>query len=66
MKYYVYQLIDPTSQLPFYIGKGSGDRAWSHNEFKDGNENPYKDRYIKKLHDQNLEPVVDIVKYFDD
>lgn len=66
MKYYVYQLIDPTSQLPFYIGKGSGDRAWSHNEFKDGNENPYKDRYIRKLHDQNLEPVVNIVKYFDD
>ena len=66
MKYYVYQLIDPTSQLPFYIGKGSGDRAWSHNEFKDGNENPYKDRYIRKLHDKNLEPVVNIVKYFDD
>jgi hypothetical protein len=66
MKYYVYKLIDPILNLPFYIGKGSGNRAWSHNEFKDGNENPYKDRYIKKLHDQNLEPIVDIVQYFDD
>lgn len=65
MKYYVYQLLDPVSKLPFYIGKGSGDRAWTHNEFKDGNENPHKDRYIRKLHNQNLEPIVDIVKYFD-
>lgn len=65
MKYYVYQLIDPASNTPFYIGKGTSNRAWSHNNFKDGNENPYKDRYIKKLHSQNLEPIIDIVKYFD-
>lgn len=66
MKYYVYQLIDPTTKKPFYVGKGSGDRAYSHNKFKDGNKNPHKDRYIKKLHQQGLEPIVDIVKYFDD
>lgn len=65
MKYYVYQLIDPNTNLPFYIGKGSGNRAYMHNKFKDGNQNPYKDRYIKKLHQQGLEPVVDIVQYFD-
>lgn len=64
--YYVYQLIDPRSNKPFYVGKGSGDRAYTHNKFKDGNENPYKDRLIKKLHQQGLEPVVDIVKYFGD
>lgn len=66
MKYYVYQLLDPDTNSPFYIGKGSGNRAWSHNLFKDGNENPYKDRYIKKLHSQNQEPIVQILKYFDD
>jgi hypothetical protein len=65
MKYYVYQLIDPVLNKPFYIGKGSKNRAWSHNEFKDGNENLYKDRYIKKLHSQNLKPIVDIIEYFD-
>lgn len=62
--YYVYQLIDPRNNKPFYIGKGSGNRAYSHNQFKDGNENPYKDRVIRKLHEQGLEPIVKIIKYF--
>ena len=29
-QYYVYSLIDPTTSLPFYIGKGCGDRAYMH------------------------------------
>lgn len=65
MKYYVYQLIDPRSNKPFYIGKGTKNRAWSHNKYSDGNRNPYKDRYIAKLHSQDLEPIVDIIKYFE-
>lgn len=64
MKYYVYQLLDPITSKPFYIGKGTGDRAWTHNDFKDGNGNLYKDRYIRKLHRRDLVPIVDIVKYF--
>lgn len=64
MKYYVYQLLDPITSKPFYIGKGTGDRAWTHNDFKDGNGNLYKDRYIRKLHQHGLTPTVDIVKYF--
>lgn len=64
MKYYVYQLIDPITNNPFYIGKGSSDRAWTHNKFKDGNENPYKDRFIRNLHNQNLEPIVKIISHF--
>lgn len=65
MKYYVYQLIHPKTNEPFYIGKGTNDRAYTHNEFKDGNDNPYKDRVIQKLHREGLKPVVDIVKYFE-
>jgi len=64
--YYVYQLIDPRNNKPFYIGKGKGNRAYSHNQFKDGNENPYKDRVIRRLHEQGLEPIVEIVNYFND
>lgn len=28
--FYVYQLVDPRNGLPFYVGKGQGDRAWQH------------------------------------
>lgn len=30
MKYYTYILIDPESGVPFYIGKGTGDRMYRH------------------------------------
>lgn len=59
--YYVYQLIDPRNGQPFYIGKGSGNRAYSHAKFKDGNNNPHKDRVIKKIINEQLEPLVEIV-----
>ena len=29
-KYYLYCLIDPINNLPFYVGKGCGNRAFSH------------------------------------
>jgi hypothetical protein len=32
-KYYVYELIDPRTEKPFYVGKGSGERI--NNYFKD-------------------------------
>ena len=64
MKYYVYQLIDPRSNTVFYVGKGTGNRAYSHNEFKDGNNNYYKDSIIKELHQQGLTPIVEIVERF--
>lgn len=58
--------MDPLSNKVFYVGKGTGDRAYTHNQFKDGNNNYYKDSFIKNLHKQGLNPVVKIVKYFSD
>jgi hypothetical protein len=31
-KFYVYELIDPTTKLPFYVGKGHGKRMYVHVE----------------------------------
>ena len=59
--YYVYQLVDPRNNKPFYIGKGTGNRAYQHAKFKDGNENPYKDRKIKSILKENLEIVVELL-----
>lgn len=30
LKYYVYLLIDPDTNEPFYVGKGKDDRVFSH------------------------------------
>lgn len=64
MKYYVYKLIDPRTSNVFYVGKGSGNRAWTHAKFKDGNNNYYKDSLIKEILESGLEPIIEISKRF--
>jgi hypothetical protein len=49
--YYVYWLRDEASSLPFYIGKGKGDRMHKHTRYIDKNSdgNSYKVNTIKKI-----------------
>jgi hypothetical protein len=47
--YYVYALIDPRNNQPFYIGKGKENRVAMHEKFKSQCNNLKKDRLIKKI-----------------
>lgn len=59
-RFYVYLLLDPRNHyIPFYVGKGQGDRAGSHlTWYSNTKHNPHKSAKIQKIRDQGLEPVV--------
>lgn len=62
-KYYVYELWDPRSNEVFYVGKGSGSRAWSHERSARNTKNPtsHKQRRIKNILEENQSVIVKIV-----
>jgi hypothetical protein len=57
--YYVYKLINPLTNKIFYVGKGSGDRAYSHQKFKDTNNNKHKDATIRQILDAGIDVIVE-------
>lgn len=59
-KYYVYQLRNPIISVPFYIGKGSGNR-WQDHFRLSSKDNSLKTRYIRALREIGIEPVCDIL-----
>jgi hypothetical protein len=66
--YYVYELIDPRVNLPFYIGKGKDKRVYFHLSEKSRakSDNFKKFDKIKKIRKEGYEPEVKIVQYFED
>ncbi len=67
--FYVYQLVDPRSRLPFYVGKGKGTRAWSHAAAARRGKstgNPRKDALIADLLSSGMEPTIVIVAKYQD
>lgn len=57
--YYVYSIIDPVKSQPFYIGKGKGDRAFSHLKKKTSAKRVYDK--IQSLRNKGIEPIVKIL-----
>lgn len=61
LEFYVYVLIDPFNNRPFYIGKGKGDRAFSHTKGW-SNYNEDKLNYIQSIRMLGQEPIIKFIK----
>ncbi len=59
--YYVYFYIDPQTNLPFYIGKGSGYRLYDHIKNHTSSSKRVQDK-ISNLRSKNLDPLIEIYK----
>lgn len=59
--YYVYQLVDPQTEQPFYIGKGKGRRAKTHLWEIPETRNQYKENKIAAIRAQGLEPKIEYI-----
>ena len=60
LKYYVYLYVDPRTNVPFYIGKGKGDRAFSHLK---GTSESAKAKVISELNKLGKKPRIEILKH---
>jgi len=60
LKHYVYLYVDPRDNKPFYVGKGKGNRVFSH--LKDTSESDKVVR-IAELRKLGLKPRLELLKY---
>ncbi len=60
LKSYVYVYIDPRNGQPFYIGKGKGNRIFSHLEDQSETEKVIR---ILEIRQNGLEPRIDLLRY---
>ncbi|MBI3836002.1 MAG: hypothetical protein HY287_16875 [Planctomycetes bacterium] len=54
LKWYVYRLIDPRNGETFYVGKGKGNRVFSHVRAEHGIEGDDRDNKMKRIHEIRL------------
>jgi len=59
--YYVYQIVDPRTNQPFYVGKGTGTRAQQHLWDISREHNKYKDNKIAAIRAEGLEPRIEFI-----
>lgn len=59
--FYVYELIDPRKNQPFYVGKGKGRRAATHLWEIPETRNVYKENIIASIRADGLEPEIKYV-----
>ena len=60
LKSYVYLYSDPRDDKPFYVGKGVGDRAFSHLEEENDSNKVEK---INELRSEGCEPKIEILRF---
>ncbi len=60
LKHYVYLYIDPRDKLPFYVGKGKGNRVLAHLNDATETEKVTRIRELRKL---GRPPIIEILKY---
>ena len=60
LKHYVYIYSDPETEEIFYVGKGVGNRVFSH---LIDSEDTEKTRYIKRIMDRGQEPKIEILTH---
>ena len=61
--YYVYELWNPITNLPFYVGKGTGNRAEKHLKYLDDNDMSLKANTIRKILAEGKVPEIRKVLY---
>lgn len=60
LKSYVYLYLDPRDDVPFYVGKGRGNRCFSH--VRQGLESGPAE-VVRELHELGLKPKIELLKY---